>query len=49
MKYVVSLEHADFVLLMEVLKKARQSGIVTWSPCNLVCRNTKVEFDEMEG
>lgn len=49
MKYVVSLDHSDFVLLMEVLKKARESGIVAWSACNLVCENTKVEFNEVEG
>lgn len=49
MKYEILLDHTDFCLLMGALKKAKESGVIAWSACNLVCRNTKVVFDEMEG
>lgn len=49
MTYIISLDHSDFVLLMEVRKRAKESGFVTWSPCDMVCINSKVEFNEAEG
>lgn len=48
MRYEIILDHTDFCLLMGALKKARESGVISWSLCKLVCRNTKVEFDETE-
>lgn len=48
MKYVVTLEHPDFHLLLAVLKKTEKSGIINWDACNFVCENTKVKFDEVE-
>lgn len=45
MKYVTTLEHKDFVLLMEVLKKAQNEGLINWSATALVCKNTEIEFN----
>lgn len=46
MKYVTTLEHKDFVLLMEVLKKAQNEGLINWSATALVCKNTEIEFND---
>lgn len=46
MKYNISLNHDDFVLLMNVLTKAREAEIITWSATALVCENTKIEFNK---
>ena len=46
MKYIISLEHPDFVLLMEVLKKAKDNELIAWNACRMVCEKTKVEFDK---
>lgn len=40
--YQVTLEHTDFVLLLDVLRKAMEHGIISWSATDLVCANTKV-------
>jgi hypothetical protein len=40
--YQVTLEHTDFVLLLDVLRKARECELITWSATDLVCANTKV-------
>ena len=45
MKYVTTLGHDDFVLLMETLTKARDAGLITWSATAMVCENTKIEFE----
>ena len=45
MKYVTTLGHKDFVLLMEVLKKAQNEGLINWSATALVCKNTEIEFN----
>jgi hypothetical protein len=44
MKYVTTLEHDDFVLLMNVLTKAREEGLIAWSATAMVCENTKIKF-----
>lgn len=44
MKYVTTLEHDDFVLLMNVLTKAREEGLIAWSATSMVCENTKIKF-----
>ena len=44
MKYQIVLEHDDFVLLLDVLKKSRASEVINWSATDLVCRNTKVIY-----
>jgi hypothetical protein len=31
MKYVIELEHDDFVLLTDVLKEAQKHGVITWA------------------
>lgn len=48
MRYNIVLDHEDFCLLMGALQKARESGVITWDACKLVCMFTKVEFDEAE-
>lgn len=48
MKYVVTLNHADFTLLMTVLKKSENCSIISWNACDFVCNNTKVEYEESE-
>lgn len=42
-KYNISLKHDDFVLLLEVLKKAQKTKIVTWDATSFICENTKIE------
>lgn len=44
MKYNITLEHEDFILLLDTLKKAQESGVIAWSATNMVCQNTKVEY-----
>lgn len=44
MKYNISLDHDDFVLLIDVLSKCQSSGLVTWSATGMVCENTKISF-----
>ena len=44
MKYITTLEHDDFVLLMDVLTKAREAGVIEWSATAMVCENTKIKF-----
>ena len=44
MKYQISLGHDDFVLLLDVLRRSRESGSINWSATDLVCKNTKVIF-----
>lgn len=46
-KYKITLEHDDFVLLLDVLKKAQVEGITTWDAAGFICENTKVE-DQVE-
>lgn len=48
MKYVITLNHADFHLLMAVLKKAEKQGVISWSACDFVCENAKVKYEEVE-
>lgn len=44
MKYLIELEHEDFVLLLDALKKAQNEGVITWSAANMVCDRTKIEI-----
>lgn len=44
MKYVTTLEHYDFVLLLDALRKAQEQGVINWSATDLICENTKVEY-----
>jgi len=45
MKYNIELKHEDFVLLLDVLKKAQDENIVCWSATDLICKNTKVSYE----
>lgn len=42
-KYNISLKHDDFVLLLDVLKKAQFKDIVLWDAVGFICENTKIE------
>lgn len=46
-KYKITLEHDDFVLLLDVLKKAQRESLTTWDAAGFVCENTKVEEQEL--
>lgn len=43
MKYLVSLEHDDFVLVLDILKKAQESGLIAWDAAGHICELTKLE------
>lgn len=42
MSYQISLENDDFVLLLDVLKKAQEEGLVLWSAAYMVCEHTQI-------
>lgn len=44
MTYQVSLHHEDFVLILDVLGRAQEQGLINWSATDLICENTKVEY-----
>lgn len=41
-KYTVNLEHDDFCLLLDVLRKAREKGLTAWDAAGFVCDKTTV-------
>jgi len=45
MTYNIKLEHGDFVLLLDVLKKAQDGNIINWSATDMVCEHTKVSYE----
>lgn len=44
MKYITELSHEDFVLVMSVLRKCEEQNEVFWSPTQMICENTKVQY-----
>lgn len=44
MIYNVSLSHEDFVLVLDILRKCEESGSVTWSVTDLICKNTTISY-----
>lgn len=46
-KYKITLEHEDFVLLLDLLKRAQGEGLTTWNAAGFICENTKVEEQEL--
>ena len=44
MKYNISLEHDDFVLLLDILRKSKEQGVIAWSATDMVCAHTKIEY-----
>lgn len=44
MTYKTSLNHEDFVLLLDALKMAERKGVITWSATDMVLENTKIEY-----
>ena len=44
MKYNIELEHDDFVLLLDTLKKAQDGNIINWSATDMVCEHTNVSY-----
>ena len=45
MKYNIELEHDDFILLLDTLKKAHDGNIINWSATDMVCEHTKVSYE----
>lgn len=43
MKYLVSLEHKEFVMLIDILRKAREADLIAWDAPGFVCERTKLE------
>lgn len=43
MKYLVSLEHDDFVLVIDILKKAQEANLINWDAAGFICEHTKLE------
>ena len=43
MKYLVSLEHDDFVLIINILKNAQLSNVINWDAAGMICEHTKLE------
>ena len=44
MKYVTTLEHDDFVLLLETLRKAQDTNVIEWDALEMICENTHVKY-----
>lgn len=38
--YKVTLEHDDFVLLLDVLRKAQESRLINWDGAGFICQHT---------
>lgn len=43
MKYVTTLEHDDFVLLIDALRKAQEQGVINWSATDMICEHTNIK------
>lgn len=43
MKYMTTLEHDDFVLLLDALHKAQEQGVITWKATDMICEHTHLE------
>ena len=43
MKYLVSLEHDDFVLILDILKNAQLSNVINWDAAGMICEHTQLE------
>lgn len=43
MKYLVSLEHDDFVTIIDILKKAQEANVINWDAAGMICEHTKLE------
>lgn len=44
MTYHTTLSHEDFILLLDTLKKAEESGIINWDGAQFVCENTQISY-----
>lgn len=44
MKYIITLEHGDFELLLESLRKAQANDVIEWDAVEMVCENTQVKY-----
>lgn len=41
-KYNITLEHDDFLLLLDILKRVQEEGFTTWDAARFICKHTKV-------
>lgn len=44
MIYTTSLSHEDFILILDILKKSEEQGVINWSATDLICENTKITY-----
>lgn len=44
MKYITTLEHDDFVLLLDALSMAQAKGLINWSATDMICEHTNVKY-----
>lgn len=44
MKYIITLEHGELVLLLESLRKAQANDVIEWDALEMVCENTHVKY-----
>lgn len=50
MRYVTELSHFVFVLLLDVLRKAKEQNVVSWSVTDMICQATRVVYEpEKDG
>lgn len=45
--YNISLVHDDFILLLDLLKKAQTEHVANWDAVGFICENTKIEDKEL--
>lgn len=46
MKYVITLGHDKFCLYLDILRRAKEEGLISWSAAHDLCDCTVVVPDE---
>lgn len=46
MKYVITLGHDNFSLYLDILRRAKEEGLISWSAAHDLCSHTVVIPDE---
>lgn len=41
-KYNISLDHDDYCLLLDVIRKAREANLIAWDGGSFICEKTTV-------
>ena len=42
-RYQISLRHDEFVMLLDILKRAENKGITSWDAAGSIIEKTKIE------